>query len=309
MSAAVPILDRFRLDGKVALVTGASRGLGAGMAVALAGAGADVVLHASTQPASATAAAIAAATGRTPVTLTADLADRAAADRLMADAIAAFGRLDILINNAGMVRRQPAAEHADDDWDRVLEVNLSSMFRLCRAAGRHMIERRQGGKIVNIASLLSFQGGITVPGYAAAKGGVMQLTKALANEWASQGINVNAIAPGYMETDNTAPLRADATRFGRSPSASPPGAGARRRISPAPRSSWHRRRPTTSTGTCSSSTAAGWAAEREQVMRLLALIVMVGRSGAGCRSRRTRRTTGRACRAESSTRARPRCPA
>ena len=211
MSAA-RVVDRFRLDGKVALVTGASRGLGAGMAIALAGAGADVVLHASAQPAAATAAAIAAATGRTPVTLTADLADRAAADRLMTDAIAAFGRLDILINNAGMVRRHPAAGHSDEDWDRVLEVNLSSVFRLCRAAGRHMIERRQGGKIVNIASLLSFQGGITVPGYAAAKGGVTQLTKALANEWASQGINVNAIAPGYMETDNTAPLRADATR-------------------------------------------------------------------------------------------------
>jgi 2-deoxy-D-gluconate 3-dehydrogenase len=204
--------DRFRLDGKVALVTGASRGLGAGMAAGLAAAGADVVLHASAQPAAATAAAIASATGRTPVTLTADLADRAAADRLMVDAIAAHGRIDILINNAGIVRRRPAAEHPDDDWDAVIEVNLSSMFRLCRTAGRHMIERGQGGKIVNIASLLSFQGGITVPGYAAAKGGVMQLTKALANEWAPHGINVNAIAPGYMATDNTAPLRTDAVR-------------------------------------------------------------------------------------------------
>jgi 2-deoxy-D-gluconate 3-dehydrogenase len=212
MSAAVPGLDRFRVDGKVALVTGASRGLGAGMAVALAGAGADVVLHASERPATATAAAIASATGREPVTLTADLGDRAAADRLIDGAIAAFGRLDILINNAGLIRRQPAATHADDDWDRVIEVDLSSVFRLCRAAGRHMLERGQGGKIVNIASLLSFQGGITVPGYAAAKGGVMQLTKALANEWAAQGINVNAIAPGYMETDNTAALRADAAR-------------------------------------------------------------------------------------------------
>jgi 2-dehydro-3-deoxy-D-gluconate 5-dehydrogenase len=212
VSAAVPGLARFRLDGKVALVTGASRGLGAGIAVALASAGADLVLHASEQPAAATAAAIASAGGRPPVTLTADLADRAAGDRLMTEAIAAFGRLDILINNAGLIRRHPAAGHSDGDWDRVLEVDLSSVFRLCRAAGRHMIERRQGGKIVNIASLLSFQGGLTVPGYAAAKGGVMQLTKALANEWAAQGINVNAIAPGYMETDNTAALRADATR-------------------------------------------------------------------------------------------------
>jgi 2-dehydro-3-deoxy-D-gluconate 5-dehydrogenase len=209
VSAVVSALDRFRLDGKVA---GASRGLGAGMAAGLAAAGADVVLHASEQPAAATAAAIGSTTGRTPITLTADLADRRAAERLMAEAIAAHGRLDILINNAGLIRRRPAAEHPDDDWDRVLEVDLSSVFRLCRAAGRHMIERGQGGKIVNIASLLSFQGGITVPGYAAAKGGVMQLTKALANEWAAHGINVNAIAPGYMETDNTAALRADASR-------------------------------------------------------------------------------------------------
>jgi 2-dehydro-3-deoxy-D-gluconate 5-dehydrogenase len=212
MTGAVAGLDRFRLDGKVALVTGASRGLGAGMALGLAAAGADVVLHASEQAASATAAAIREATGRDAATLTADLGDRAATDRLMADAIAAFGHVDILINNAGLIRRQPAASHADDDWDRVIEVDLSAVFRLCRAAGRHMIERGAGGKIVNVASLLAFQGGITVPGYAAAKGGVMQLTKALANEWASQRINVNAIAPGYMETDNTAALRADATR-------------------------------------------------------------------------------------------------
>jgi 2-dehydro-3-deoxy-D-gluconate 5-dehydrogenase len=212
MSAAVAAFDRFRLDGKVALVTGASRGLGAGMAAGLAAAGADVVLHASEQPAAATAAAIAAATGRNPVTLIADLGDRAAADRLVADAIAAHGRLDILVNNAGLIRRRPAVDHADDEWDRVIEVDLSSVFRLCRATGRHMIERGEGGKIVNIASLLSFQGGVTVPGYAAAKGGVMQLTKALANEWAAHRINVNAIAPGYMETDNTAALRADAVR-------------------------------------------------------------------------------------------------
>jgi 2-deoxy-D-gluconate 3-dehydrogenase len=212
MSAAVPVLDRFRLDGKVALVTGASRGLGAGMALALASAGADVVLHASEQAAAATALAIAEATGRAPLTLTADLGDRAATDRLVTETIAARGRLDILINNAGLIRRHPAATHPDDDWDRVIEVDLSAVFRLCRAAGRHMIERGAGGKIVNVASLLSFQGGITVPGYAAAKGGVMQLTKALANEWAAHGISVNAIAPGYMDTDNTAALRADATR-------------------------------------------------------------------------------------------------
>ena len=205
-------MDLFRLDGRVALITGASRGLGAAMASALAGAGADVVLHASEKPADATAEGIAASTGRTPVVLTANLADRHASDRLVDDALSAFGRLDILVNNAGIIRRQAAALHTDEDWDRVIEVDLSSVFRLCRAAGRHMLDRQQGGKIVNIASLLSFQGGVNVPGYAAAKGGVMQLTKALANEWASHGINVNAIAPGYMETDNTDALRADPVR-------------------------------------------------------------------------------------------------
>jgi 2-deoxy-D-gluconate 3-dehydrogenase len=203
----------FRLDGKVALVTGASRGLGAAMALALAEAGADVVLHASDRPADVTASEVAARTGRRTSLLTANLSAPAAAGDLVARAVGAFGRLDILVNNAGTIRRGAAAEHTDEDWDAVLALNLSSVFRLCRAAGRHMIERGAGGKIVNIASLLSFQGGITVPGYAAAKGGVAQLTKALANEWACRGINVNAIAPGYMETDNTAPLRADAARF------------------------------------------------------------------------------------------------
>jgi 2-deoxy-D-gluconate 3-dehydrogenase len=207
-------LDLFRLDGKVALVTGASRGLGAAIAVALAAAGADVVLHASEQPASATAAAIAKnASARRTATVTANLRQRDAADRLLGDAIAAFGRVDILVNNAGVIRRQPAVEHSDDFWDEVIEVNLSSVFRLSRAAARHMLERNEGGKIINVSSLLAFQGGITVPGYAAAKGGVAQLTKALANEWVSKGINVNAIAPGYMVTDNTAALRADKIRY------------------------------------------------------------------------------------------------
>ena len=205
-------LDLFRLDGRVALVTGASRGLGAAMAVALASAGSDVVLHASAEPAVQTASEIANTVGRRTHLLTADLSDRKAADRLVEDTLATFGRLDILVNNAGIIRRQPAAEHTDADWDAVIEVDLSSVFRLSRAAGRHMIERREGGKIVNVSSLLAFQGGINVPGYAAAKGGVMQLTKALANEWAPHGICVNAIAPGYMETDNTSALRADESR-------------------------------------------------------------------------------------------------
>ena len=206
-------IDLFRLDGKVALVTGASRGLGAAMAVALAGAGADVALHASSERPAQTEKAIADAAARCKTcVITADLAQRESAERIVSEALAALGRIDIVVNNAGIIRRQAAVDHSDEYWDTVIDVNLSSVFRICRAAGRHMLERGGGGKIVNVASLLSFQGGITVPGYAAAKGGVMQLTKALANEWARQGINVNAIAPGYMETDNTTALRADETR-------------------------------------------------------------------------------------------------
>lgn len=201
----------FRLDGKVALVTGASRGLGAAMAVGLASAGARVVLHASETPAQATALAIAEAGGESAL-VTADLSDRRACRALVSEALSSFGRLDILVNNAGTIRRRPAAEHPDEDWDAVVAVNLSAVFTLCRDAGAQMLARGEGGRIINIASLLSFQGGINVPAYAAAKGGVVQLTKALANEWAGRGINVNAIAPGYMETDNTTALRQDATR-------------------------------------------------------------------------------------------------
>jgi 2-deoxy-D-gluconate 3-dehydrogenase len=205
-------LDAFSLDGKVALVTGASRGLGAAMAAGLAAAGAAVALHSNQRPAAETAARIGQESGRRTELFTADLADRAAADRLVADTLAAFGRIDILINNAGIIRRKPAVQHSDEDWDAVIEVNLSNAFRLCRAVGRHLLDAQRPGKIVNVASLLSFQGGITVPGYAAAKGGMVQLTKALANEWASHGINVNAIAPGYMQTDNTRALREDPQR-------------------------------------------------------------------------------------------------
>ena len=204
--------DVFSLDGKVALVTGASRGLGAAMAAAMGAAGAAVALHSNEQPATQTAERICRESGKRTELFTADLEDRAAADALFANAIAAFGQIDILVNNAGIIRRKAAAQHSDDDWDAVIEVNLSNAFRLCRAMGKHLIETGRPGKIINVASLLSFQGGITVPGYAAAKGAVMQLTKALANEWAPHRINVNAIAPGYMATDNTAALRADATR-------------------------------------------------------------------------------------------------
>ena len=201
----------FDLNGRVALVTGASRGLGAGMALALADAGADVALHASTQPPSATEAAI-KAKGRQARSFTANLAKREETARLVPSVIDAFGRIDILVNNAATIQRAPAARHPDDMWDELIEVNLSSVFLLSRAAGAHMLERGNGGKIVNVASLLSFQGGITVPSYAAAKGGVAQLTKAMANEWAAHRINVNAIAPGYMATDNTSALQADPVR-------------------------------------------------------------------------------------------------
>jgi 2-dehydro-3-deoxy-D-gluconate 5-dehydrogenase len=205
-------MDAFKLDGQVALVTGASRGLGAAIACGLAAAGADVALHSNEHPATNTAEQIAAANGRRTELLTADLADRAAADRLVAQTLAAFGRIDILVNNAGIIRRRPAVQHTDDEWDVVIEVNLSNAFRLSRAVGKHLLDAQRPGKIINVASLLSFQGGITVPGYAAAKGGLVQLTKALANEWASHGINVNAIAPGYMQTDNTKALREDPQR-------------------------------------------------------------------------------------------------
>jgi 2-dehydro-3-deoxy-D-gluconate 5-dehydrogenase len=203
--------NSFDLTDKVALVTGASAGLGAAIAVALAEAGADVMCHGNTRSPEATCEAVRNVGGRAAA-IVADLSRRDDADRLVPQTLEALGGFDILINNAGTVRRQPVAEHADEDWDLVLEVNLTSVFRLARAAGRSFLDRSVPGKIVNIASLLSFQGGITVPGYAAAKGGVAQLTKALANEWASRRINVNAIAPGYMATDNTAPLRADPVR-------------------------------------------------------------------------------------------------
>jgi len=179
------------------------------MARALAQAGADVALHASTREADETIAAIGSAVRTLP--LVADLANRADTDRLVSTTIDKLGGLDILVNNAGIIRRTEAERHSDEDWDDVLEIDLTSAFRLCRAAGQHML--RQGrGKIINMTSLLSFQGGIRVPAYAAAKGGLAQLTKALANEWAGRGVNVNAIAPGYMRTDNTQALFDDPVR-------------------------------------------------------------------------------------------------
>jgi 2-deoxy-D-gluconate 3-dehydrogenase len=205
------ILDAFKLDGKKALVTGASAGLGAAISVALAEAGADVTCHGNTRSPDATCEEI-RKLGRAAHSLTGDLSQRETSHAIFEETLAAFGRVDILVNNAGTITRAPAVEFSDEDWTKVIEVNLSSVFRLSQLAGRHMIEREAHGKIINIASLLSFQGGLTVPAYAAAKGGVAQLTKALANEWASKGVNVNAIAPGYMRTGNTKALQADETR-------------------------------------------------------------------------------------------------
>jgi 2-deoxy-D-gluconate 3-dehydrogenase len=204
-------VNKFSLDERIALVTGASTGLGSAIAQGLAGAGAYVACHGNTHSPNETCEKIIEA-GGVAHAVTGDLAQPATPQTLIEETITRFGRLDILVNNAGIIRRSPAVEFADEDWAAVLEVNLTSVFRLCQLAGRHMIETGRGGKIVNIASLLSFQGGITVPAYAAAKGGVAQLTKALANEWARYRINVNAIAPGYMRTANTAALQADETR-------------------------------------------------------------------------------------------------
>jgi 2-deoxy-D-gluconate 3-dehydrogenase len=204
---------KFGLHGKVALVTGSTQGLGRAMALALARAGAQVILN-GREPgkvAHAVSELRATADNLELRGVAADLSRRDDVERLVGEAIAWRGKLDILVNNAGIIRRTPAARHADEDWDAVLRTNLDGLFVACRAAGRHMLERGSG-RIINIASLLTFFGGITVPGYAASKGAVGQLTKALSNEWAGQGVNVNAIAPGYMRTDNTAALQADPAR-------------------------------------------------------------------------------------------------
>ncbi len=204
------ILDSFRLDGKVAIVTGASRGLGAAMAEALAGAGADVVLVARgdlTKVEQAIAAA-----GRRSAVVTADVGVPAAAREIVAAAYGAFGRADILVNNAGIIRRAPVLELSAKDWSEVLDVNLSAAFRLSQRFAQELVAHRSPGKIINIASMLSFQGGVRVASYAAAKSALAGVTRAMANELAAHRINVNALAPGYMATDNTAAIRADAAR-------------------------------------------------------------------------------------------------
>lgn len=200
----------FDLSGKTALVTGASRGIGRAMAQGLAAAGADIIAVASSAQNAADTVAAVKALGRNAHAIGCDQSDPKAVKAAVAKAFD-IGAVDILINNAGTIRRAPARDYSNDDWDAVIATNLNGVFQFCRGVGGAMIDQGHG-KIINVASLLTFQGGITVPAYAASKGGVGQLTKALANEWAKDNVQVNAIAPGYIATDNTAALRADADR-------------------------------------------------------------------------------------------------
>lgn len=199
----------FDLSGKVAIVTGANTGIGQAIALALAEAGADIAAVGRT-PAQETVEK-ARALGRRAEIVSADLTTIEPVQRIVDETVDKLGGLDILVNNAGIIRRADAVDFTEEDWDAVVDTNLKSVFFLCQAAGRHMIANG-GGKIINIASMLTFQGGIRVPSYTASKSGIGGLTKLLANEWASKGINVNAIAPGYIATNNTAALQADEVR-------------------------------------------------------------------------------------------------
>ena len=205
------ILDAFRLEGRVAMVTGVGRGLGQGMAVGLAEAGADIagLYRSNYQDTQGQVETL----GKHFLPVQCDLAEASVSqlEQVIDDTVRELGRLDILVNNAGIIRRSPALEFGEPDWDAVIQVNLKAVFFLSQAAARVMAQRG-GGKIIHIASVLSFHGGILVPAYTAAKSAIAGLTRAMANEWAAQGINVNAIAPGYMATDNTAPLQADPQR-------------------------------------------------------------------------------------------------
>ena len=204
------IQEAFRLEGKVAIVTGCDTGLGQGMAVALAEAGCDVVGVNRKIP-HETAEKI-NALGRRFMAIHADLSQQDALTSIVTQSVSAFGRIDILVNNAGTIRRQDALDFSEKDWDDVMNLNLKSVFFLSQAVARQLLAQGNGGKIINIASMLSFQGGIRVPSYTASKSGVLGITRLLANEWAAKGINVNAIAPGYMATNNTQQLRADSER-------------------------------------------------------------------------------------------------
>jgi 2-deoxy-D-gluconate 3-dehydrogenase len=205
------VLDTFRLDGKTAIVTGCGRGLGQGIALALAEAGADIYGVGSAPNADKTAELI-AKTGKKFEYLSANLISQEPIPRIFERALGLSGHIDILVNNAGIIRRNDSVDFTESDWDDVININLKTLFFMARAAARRFIKQKTGGKIINIASMLSFQGGIRVPSYTASKGAVRTLTMLMANEWAKYGINANAIAPGYMETDNTAALRADKDR-------------------------------------------------------------------------------------------------
>jgi len=206
------VLDQFKLDGKIALVTGCRRGIGQAMALALAEAGAAIIgVSRSLESTGSGIEQAVLALGREFKAYAADFSKRQAVYKFVRQVTADFPVIDILVNNAGTIRRNPAIEHSDEYWDEVIETDLSAQFILSREIGKRMVERGSG-KIIFTASLLTFQGGITVPGYAAAKGAIGQLTKALANEWAGKGVQVNAIAPGYVATDNTTALRADPVR-------------------------------------------------------------------------------------------------
>ena len=205
------ILDLFKLDGKTALVTGCRRGIGRGFAQALAEAGADIVGVSATLEEDSAVGRDIAERGQSFRGYACDFSDRQAVHAFANQVKSEVGQIDILINNAGTIMRAPAEEHSDEYWDKVIEVNLNAQFVLAREFGKEMVKRGEG-KIVFTASVLTFQGGITVPGYAAAKGGIGQLTMALANEWAGKGVNVNSIAPGYIATDNNQALRDDALR-------------------------------------------------------------------------------------------------
>jgi len=204
------VLDDFQLAGKVAIVTGCNTGLGQGMACALAQAGADIVGVNRTDPADTRCRV--EALGRRFADLRADLADIGCLDGLMKQARALSGRVDILVNNAGIIRREDAISFTEKDWDEVIDLNLKTCFFFSQAAARLFMAQGTGGKIINVASMLSYQGGVRVPSYTASKSGLTGITRLMANEWAIHGINVNAIAPGYMITNNTAALRADEKR-------------------------------------------------------------------------------------------------
>lgn len=205
-------IDSFKLDGKIALVTGCKRGIGRAMAIGLAEAGADIIgVSATLEATGSEVEQDITGQGRFFTGYACDFSDRSALYAFIETVKERHPVIDILVNNAGSILRAPAAEHSDDYWDRIIEINLNAQFILTRELGKGMLTRGRG-KVIFIASLLTFQGGITVPGYAASKGGVGQLTKAFANEWAGKGVNVNAIAPGYIATDNTEALRNDPTR-------------------------------------------------------------------------------------------------